>query len=65
MNLIVCGENCVHQCDGYCGLDDIREITDPGAASKSHCIYYMPKIAPTFPVFPEDSPAQPHDPERL
>ena len=37
MNMIVCGENCKHQKDGYCCLTGESRIT---GAIKSPCWYY-------------------------
>lgn len=37
MNLILCSENCIHQKDGYCCLEDCGKITD---AVNSSCCYF-------------------------
>lgn len=37
MNLILCSENCIHQRDGYCYLEDSGRITD---ALDSPCCYF-------------------------
>ncbi len=37
MNFIACGENCRHQKDGYCALDD---LTHADAAACSECRYF-------------------------
>ena len=42
MNLIVCGEDCVHQKEGYCNLEKPSVVTDPRAAETKHCLYYTP-----------------------
>ena len=39
MNIVVCNENCRHQKDGYCVLDD---LTHAEAAASSKCKYYEP-----------------------
>lgn len=42
MNLIVCGEDCMYQKEGYCNLEKPSVITDPHAAQTKHCLYYTP-----------------------
>ena len=37
LNFIICGENCRHQCDGYCTLEGMAEITN---AVTSSCCYF-------------------------
>lgn len=37
MNLILCSENCKHQKDGYCCLDEYGRITD---VISSPCVYF-------------------------
>lgn len=37
MNLIVCGENCRHQREGYCALDNITRLTKD---TRAKCGYY-------------------------
>lgn len=37
MNIITCGEDCRHQKDGYCGLDD---LTHADASVSSKCKYF-------------------------
>ena len=39
MNLIVCHDNCKHQQEGYCTLNDITKATNNG---NQHCVYYDP-----------------------
>ncbi|HBH95958.1 MAG TPA: hydroxymyristoyl-ACP dehydratase [Ruminococcaceae bacterium] len=40
MNLIPCSENCRHQKDGYCCLEEYGAITD---AAASPCAYFAEK----------------------
>ena len=40
MNLILCSENCKHQKDGYCCLDEYGRITD---VISSPCVYFDEK----------------------
>lgn len=42
MNLIICGEDCKHQKEGYCCLEDIAKITD---AVTTSCCYYEKKCS--------------------
>lgn len=37
MNLILCSENCKHQKNGYCCLDEYGRITD---VISSPCVYF-------------------------
>ena len=37
MSLIVCGQDCRHQSDGYCALN---QITSLSGSSKAKCGYY-------------------------
>lgn len=37
MNLILCSENCKHQKDGYCCLDEYGRVTD---VISSPCVYF-------------------------
>lgn len=37
MNLILCSENCKHQKDGYCCLDEYGRVTD---VLSSPCVYF-------------------------
>ncbi len=57
MILIPCGEQCVHQKDGYCSLEKPTSVTDPAAAAAKGCLYFTPQPGP--------SPAQPKDPDGL
>ncbi len=40
MNLILCSENCKHQKDGYCCLDEYGRITD---VISSPCVFFDKK----------------------
>jgi len=40
MNLIICGENCVNQKDGYCRMEGHSQITN---ALASPCCYFSEK----------------------
>lgn len=64
MNLIVCGRECVHQYEGYCGLESPMKVTDPQAAAENSCIYFTPRLSPMFPILPGSSPKTKH-PESL
>ena len=44
MNLILCSENCKHQKDGYCCLEEYGAITD---VISSHCAYFDEKTEGT------------------
>ena len=37
MNFILCSENCKHQKDGYCCLDEYGKVTD---VISSPCVYF-------------------------
>lgn len=37
MNLILCSENCKHQKDGYCCLNEYGKVTD---VISSPCVYF-------------------------
>ena len=37
MNFILCSENCKHQKDGYCCLDEYGRVTD---VISSPCVYF-------------------------
>lgn len=39
MNLVSCGERCVHQRDGYCTLDGLEEPV--GSAASGQCAYFL------------------------
>lgn len=39
MNMIMCGEQCRHQKDGYCALND---LTHADSAVSSKCKYFEP-----------------------
>jgi len=39
MNMIVCGERCVHQKDGYCILERITSLTSD--AQREQCAYFQ------------------------
>ncbi len=38
MNMILCGENCRHQKDGYCMLEDLTHAGSGAGGSK--CVYF-------------------------
>ena len=38
MNFIICGENCRHQKDGYCMLDDLTHAS--GETGGSKCAHF-------------------------
>lgn len=38
MNMILCGENCRHQKDGYCILEDLTHAR--GGVGGSKCVYF-------------------------
>ena len=40
MNMILCGENCRHQKDGYCCLEEWGRLND---ARSSPCCYFEEK----------------------
>ncbi len=40
MNIISCGENCRHQTDGYCMLED---LTHAEADASMKCRYFSPR----------------------
>lgn len=44
MNLICCTQNCKHQQDGYCVLDQIARLTNSGT---SPCGYFEEKDPPS------------------
>lgn len=46
MNWIACGEQCVHQQEGYCTLDQISQLT---SQSLSSCGYFKPVELPLKP----------------
>ena len=47
MNLIVCSEDCIHQKDGYCMLENPCTIPNPQGTLENRCIYLEgPKSAP-------------------
>ncbi|MGN1110250.1 MAG: hypothetical protein ACI4QY_01260 [Oscillospiraceae bacterium] len=37
MNIVMCSENCAHQKDGYCMLDDLAHS---GGSASAHCKYF-------------------------
>lgn len=39
MNLVSCGEHCIHQRDGYCTLDGLEEPVESAASGR--CTYYL------------------------
>lgn len=43
MNMIICGENCRYQKDGYCMLDD---LTHANASASSECCYFEKALIP-------------------
>lgn len=44
MNMIMCSENCKHQCDGYCCLVECGNVSDSDS-NNSGCCYFEEKTA--------------------
>lgn len=57
MNLIPCAHPCVHQTDGYCTLQNLRDAV---CSAQNDCIYFRTRSA-------EEPPEVPHrtDPDQL
>lgn len=58
MNLIVCSEDCIHQKDGYCILENPCTVPNPQGTLENRCIY-LEKAAP------KESAASPQDGQSL
>lgn len=43
MNIIPCGEQCVHQKDGCCGLEKPLAIINSKTAAEKGCLYFTPE----------------------
>ncbi|MEG1869815.1 MAG: hypothetical protein RR205_03080 [Oscillospiraceae bacterium] len=46
MNLIPCNKPCNHQCDGYCNLDGIHQLSN----TTDSCPYYNASLTPQKPT---------------